>query len=80
MLVGGGIGVTPFASILKDLVFKSSISSKLLCKKVRGSRTRGRTRARPRCLLLLVASLGEKSPAAQLGRSPVDVCRVLVPC
>ncbi|KFP81520.1 Dual oxidase 2 [Acanthisitta chloris] len=34
VLVGGGIGVTPFASILKDLVFKSSINSKLLCKKV----------------------------------------------
>lgn len=35
MLVGGGIGVTPFASILKDLVFKSSLSTKVLCKKVR---------------------------------------------
>lgn len=35
VLVGGGIGVTPFASILKDLVFKSSIKSKILCKKVR---------------------------------------------
>uniref|UniRef100_A0A672UPJ5 NAD(P)H oxidase (H2O2-forming) n=1 Tax=Strigops habroptila TaxID=2489341 RepID=A0A672UPJ5_STRHB len=34
VLVGGGIGVTPFASILKDLVFKSSISSKLQCKKI----------------------------------------------
>ncbi|NWI18868.1 DUOX2 oxidase, partial [Crypturellus soui] len=34
VLVGGGIGVTPFASILKDLVFKSSFSSKLLCKKI----------------------------------------------
>uniref|UniRef100_A0A8D2QIZ1 NAD(P)H oxidase (H2O2-forming) n=1 Tax=Zonotrichia albicollis TaxID=44394 RepID=A0A8D2QIZ1_ZONAL len=34
VLVGGGIGVTPFASILKDLVFKSSINSKLLCKKI----------------------------------------------
>ncbi|XP_029009702.1 dual oxidase 1 [Betta splendens] len=34
VLVGGGIGVTPFASILKDLVFKSSIKSKVLCKKV----------------------------------------------
>uniref|UniRef100_A0A8C3JAC6 NAD(P)H oxidase (H2O2-forming) n=1 Tax=Calidris pygmaea TaxID=425635 RepID=A0A8C3JAC6_9CHAR len=34
VLVGGGIGVTPFASILKDLVFKSSISCKLLCKKI----------------------------------------------
>ncbi|XP_033823421.2 dual oxidase 1 [Periophthalmus magnuspinnatus] len=34
VLVGGGIGVTPFASILKDLVFKSSIKSKFLCKKV----------------------------------------------
>uniref|UniRef100_A0A8V5HDX9 NAD(P)H oxidase (H2O2-forming) n=1 Tax=Melopsittacus undulatus TaxID=13146 RepID=A0A8V5HDX9_MELUD len=34
VLVGGGIGVTPFASILKDLVFKSSINSKLQCKKI----------------------------------------------
>ncbi|NXG41576.1 DUOX2 oxidase, partial [Psilopogon haemacephalus] len=34
VLVGGGIGVTPFASILKDLAFKSSISCKLLCKKI----------------------------------------------
>ncbi|NWV18318.1 DUOX2 oxidase, partial [Origma solitaria] len=34
VLVGGGIGVTPFASILKDLVFKSSINFKLLCKKI----------------------------------------------
>uniref|UniRef100_A0A3B4H2Q2 NAD(P)H oxidase (H2O2-forming) n=1 Tax=Pundamilia nyererei TaxID=303518 RepID=A0A3B4H2Q2_9CICH len=34
VLVGGGIGVTPFTSILKDLVFKSSVKSKVLCKKV----------------------------------------------
>ncbi|XP_029431074.1 dual oxidase 2-like isoform X2 [Rhinatrema bivittatum] len=34
VLVGGGIGVTPFASILKDLVFKSSVNSKILCKKI----------------------------------------------
>ncbi|XP_062404238.1 dual oxidase 1 isoform X2 [Sardina pilchardus] len=34
VLVGGGIGVTPFASILKDLVFKSSIKAKVQCKKV----------------------------------------------
>ncbi|XP_038639988.1 dual oxidase 2-like [Scyliorhinus canicula] len=34
ILVGGGIGVTPFASILKDLVFKSTINSKILCKKI----------------------------------------------
>uniref|UniRef100_A0A8C3RPS0 NAD(P)H oxidase (H2O2-forming) n=1 Tax=Chelydra serpentina TaxID=8475 RepID=A0A8C3RPS0_CHESE len=34
VLVGGGIGVTPFASILKDLVFKSSVSSKMPCKKI----------------------------------------------
>ncbi|CAH2273697.1 dual oxidase 2-like [Pelobates cultripes] len=34
VLVGGGIGVTPFASILKDLVFKSSINSRIYCKKV----------------------------------------------
>nr|XP_004660925.2 dual oxidase 2 isoform X1 [Jaculus jaculus] len=34
VLVGGGIGVTPFASILKDLVFKSSLGSQLLCKKI----------------------------------------------
>ncbi|EPY88506.1 dual oxidase 2 [Camelus ferus] len=35
VLVGGGIGVTPFASILKDLVFKSSVSCQVFCKKVR---------------------------------------------
>ncbi|KAK1789841.1 hypothetical protein P4O66_015720, partial [Electrophorus voltai] len=34
VLVGGGIGVTPFASILKDLVFKSSVKLKVQCKKV----------------------------------------------
>uniref|UniRef100_UPI00398F410F dual oxidase 2 n=1 Tax=Pristiophorus japonicus TaxID=55135 RepID=UPI00398F410F len=34
VLVGGGIGVTPFSSILKDLVFKSSVFSKIVCKKV----------------------------------------------
>ncbi|XP_056428532.1 dual oxidase 1-like [Hyla sarda] len=34
VLVGGGIGVTPFASILKDLVFKSSVKSKITCKRV----------------------------------------------
>uniref|UniRef100_A0AAQ4PB93 Dual oxidase n=1 Tax=Gasterosteus aculeatus aculeatus TaxID=481459 RepID=A0AAQ4PB93_GASAC len=34
VLVGGGIGVTPFTSILKDLVYKSSTKSKILCKKV----------------------------------------------
>ncbi|XP_029431202.1 dual oxidase 1-like isoform X2 [Rhinatrema bivittatum] len=34
VLVGGGIGVTPFASILKDLVFKSSVNSKIMCKKI----------------------------------------------
>lgn len=34
VLVGGGIGVTPFTSILKDLVFKSSNKSRIQCKKV----------------------------------------------
>lgn len=34
VLVGGGIGVTPFTSILKDLVFKSCIKSSIQCKKV----------------------------------------------
>lgn len=34
VLVGGGIGVTPFASILKDLVAKSSINYKIECKKI----------------------------------------------
>lgn len=37
MLVGAGIGVTPFASILKDLVFKSSVSCQVFCKKVSAS-------------------------------------------
>lgn len=34
VLVGGGIGVTPFSSILKDLVFKSSVNTKIMCKKI----------------------------------------------
>ncbi|KAB0406806.1 hypothetical protein E2I00_011341 [Balaenoptera physalus] len=34
VLVGGGIGVTPFASILKDLVFMSSVSCQVFCRKV----------------------------------------------
>nr|XP_060611324.1 dual oxidase 2 [Anolis sagrei ordinatus] len=34
VLVGGGIGVTPFAAILKDLVFKASVGSRILCKKI----------------------------------------------
>ena len=37
VLVGGGIGVTPYASILKDFVFMSSIKNmfKIKCRKVR---------------------------------------------
>lgn len=35
VLVGGGIGVTPFASILKDIAFRSKSGMKLTCKKVR---------------------------------------------
>ncbi|KAL8598120.1 hypothetical protein ACOMHN_030406 [Nucella lapillus] len=34
VLVGGGIGVTPFASILKDLVHKSRLNIKFPCQKV----------------------------------------------
>ncbi|KAK4871803.1 hypothetical protein RN001_015927 [Aquatica leii] len=34
ILVGGGIGVTPFASILKDIVFRANIKYKTQCKKV----------------------------------------------
>lgn len=34
VLVGGGIGVTPFASILKDLIEKSSRGFSMKCKKV----------------------------------------------
>ncbi|XP_035207728.1 dual oxidase 2-like isoform X3 [Stegodyphus dumicola] len=34
VLVGGGIGITPFASILKDVVFKSSLKHKIFCKKI----------------------------------------------
>ncbi|TKC33554.1 hypothetical protein EI555_021218 [Monodon monoceros] len=34
VLVGGGIGVTPFASILKDLVFTSLVSCQVLCRKI----------------------------------------------
>ncbi|XP_043256112.1 dual oxidase 2-like [Colletes gigas] len=34
IMIGGGIGVTPFASILKDIIFKSNHKSNLGCKKV----------------------------------------------
>ena len=34
VLVGGGIGVTPFASILKELVHRFNIGSRIQCKKV----------------------------------------------
>lgn len=34
VLVGGGIGVTPFASILKDIVFRSNLKYKAKCQKV----------------------------------------------
>ena len=34
ILVGGGIGVTPFASILKDIVHKKTIGARIQCKKV----------------------------------------------
>ncbi|KAF7490082.1 Dual oxidase 2 [Sarcoptes scabiei] len=34
ILIGGGIGITPFASIIKDITFRSSINSKVNCKKV----------------------------------------------
>ncbi|XP_067938007.1 dual oxidase 2-like [Watersipora subatra] len=34
VLVGGGIGVTPFASILKDIVNRASLGAKFSCKKV----------------------------------------------
>ncbi len=40
VLVGGGIGVTPYASILKDFVFMSSIKNmfRIKCKKVKPHR------------------------------------------
>ena len=34
ILVGGGIGVTPFASILKELVHRFNIGARITCKKV----------------------------------------------
>jgi predicted ferric reductase len=34
VLVGGGIGVTPFASILKDIVFPATITPQAARKKV----------------------------------------------
>ncbi|XP_070539712.1 dual oxidase 1-like isoform X2 [Ptychodera flava] len=34
VLIGAGIGVTPFASILKDVVHQSKTSAQFLCKKV----------------------------------------------
>ena len=41
ILVGGGIGVTPFSSILKELVHRFNIGARVECKKVRtiGRRT-----------------------------------------
>ena len=35
ILVGGGIGVTPFGSILKDIVEKSRSNVKFQCRKVK---------------------------------------------
>ena len=34
VLVGGGIGVTPFASILKDIVRRAGAPSGITCRKV----------------------------------------------
>ena len=34
VLVGGGIGVTPFASILKDIAFRSQTKARINCQKV----------------------------------------------
>jgi dual oxidase len=34
VLVGGGIGVTPFASVLKDIAFRSKNEHNTACKKV----------------------------------------------
>ena len=34
VLIGGGIGVTPFASILKDIVHKSQTGFAMQCKTV----------------------------------------------
>ncbi|CAN7939038.1 unnamed protein product, partial [Ixodes hexagonus] len=34
VLVGGGIGVTPFASILKDIAYRTSTRARVSCKKV----------------------------------------------
>lgn len=34
VLVGGGIGITPFASIIKDITFKSNMKSRINCKQV----------------------------------------------
>jgi len=37
VLVGGGIGVTPYASIIKDFVFHTSVKNtfRVKCRKVR---------------------------------------------
>jgi len=34
VMVGGGIGVTPFTSILKDITHMSKTGAKMYCKKV----------------------------------------------
>ncbi|XP_033114132.1 dual oxidase 1-like, partial [Anneissia japonica] len=35
VLIGGGIGVTPYASIMKDIINKTNNNSRISCKKVR---------------------------------------------
>ena len=34
VLVGGGIGITPFASILKDIAFRTKINAPITCQRV----------------------------------------------
>ena len=68
ILVGGGIGVTPFASILKELVHRFNIGARVECRKVRE-----RDHRVPLCIVLLsflffvytgVLHLGDPYPEA----------------
>ena len=49
VLVGGGIGVTPYASIIKDFVFVTSVKNtfRVKCRKVRALHTSRRSSLQP---------------------------------
>ena len=63
VLVGGGIGVTPFASILKELVYRFNIGARVECKKVY-KQTYTPCLSTTSCLLTGVLHLGDTQPEA----------------